>query len=517
MPPPAAKRQLMTANPSSSSSCDLQTRSSQKNECVDVDTQMDSLTENVNLAEGTHAISTDELDDAKPSDEIETQDDPTSKGSACTAKNESEEQRSATTQQKQNAEDQTIVNEDEDNENEKGKHPESHDIEANAPESNDDSLANAEDQKIVNEDEDNEKKTEKHPESHDIEANAPESNDDSLKNTEAKSGTQKNADDDIEWLTPFSMPRVKEDETETQEEDDNKDAKSKDNPLKILKKGAVAAVGGSMVGLGLVMIPLPTPFGAVVASSGLAVLGTEFDEAKELNDRLIDGAKGHLNKARDSMVKGIEKMNKDESNADTSTGFSERSEDETHVIEKKGEGEIVKVNAAKSFESDKKTEDDVSEGKNDVESDNASENPPMWLHMNPVEQQRQAKLAKAKYRRDRQTPYENAKEAITRKTGKFLSKNLLPLLKKMEPPAAEEEPSVVDPAAEEQSSVVDASTLPQKGDVNHNQISVAEIEEDIETDENRVDTKPETKDEEVRESHSTEANDIDNEEYVVVS
>merc|ERR1711937_481387 len=104
-----------------------------------------------------------------------------------------------------------------------------------------------------------------------------------------------------------------------------------------------------------------------------------------------------------------------------------------------------------------------------------------------------------------------------RKTGKFLSKNLLPLLKKMEPPAAEEEPPVVDPAAEEQSSVVDVSTLPQKGDVNNNQISVAENEEHSQTDENRVDTKPETKDEEVRESHSTEVNDIDTEEYVVVS
>ena len=58
-------------------------------------------------------------------------------------------------------------------------------------------------------------------------------------------------------------------------------------PMKMLKKGATAVVGGTMVGVGLVMIPLPTPMGCVVASSGLAVLGSEFEGAKEMNDRII--------------------------------------------------------------------------------------------------------------------------------------------------------------------------------------------------------------------------------------
>ena len=51
-------------------------------------------------------------------------------------------------------------------------------------------------------------------------------------------------------------------------------------PLKMLKKGATAVVGGTMVGVGLVMIPLPTPMGCVVASSGMAILGSEFEGAK---------------------------------------------------------------------------------------------------------------------------------------------------------------------------------------------------------------------------------------------
>ena len=83
------------------------------------------------------------------------------------------------------------------------------------------------------------------------------------------------------------------------------------DPLKVLKKGAVAALGGTMVGVGLIMIPLPTPFGAVVASSGMAVLGTEFEGAKELNDKMISQAKTHWKTAREKIVQGIEEMNKD--------------------------------------------------------------------------------------------------------------------------------------------------------------------------------------------------------------
>jgi hypothetical protein len=51
------------------------------------------------------------------------------------------------------------------------------------------------------------------------------------------------------------------------------------------RKTGVAVAGGTMVGVGLIMIPLPTPFGCVVAGSGMAVLGTEFPAAQRALDR----------------------------------------------------------------------------------------------------------------------------------------------------------------------------------------------------------------------------------------
>ena len=52
-----------------------------------------------------------------------------------------------------------------------------------------------------------------------------------------------------------------------------------------LRKTGVAVAGGTMVGVGLIMIPLPTPFGCVVAGSGMAVLGTEFPAAQRVLDQ----------------------------------------------------------------------------------------------------------------------------------------------------------------------------------------------------------------------------------------
>jgi len=63
------------------------------------------------------------------------------------------------------------------------------------------------------------------------------------------------------------------------------------------RKAAVAASGTALVGLGLVMIPLPTPFGCAVAASGMAVLGTEFPAAQRVLDR-----------TREGVVEGLEKM-----------------------------------------------------------------------------------------------------------------------------------------------------------------------------------------------------------------
>lgn len=96
--------------------------------------------------------------------------------------------------------------------------------------------------------------------------------------------------------------------SEHTEEENESSEHSYDTPMGMLRKGAVAAVGGTLVGVGLVMIPLPTPFGAVVASSGLAVLGTEFEGAKEMNERLVDGTKETLHTAREKIQETMESI-----------------------------------------------------------------------------------------------------------------------------------------------------------------------------------------------------------------
>ncbi|KAL3906181.1 MAG: hypothetical protein SGILL_009374, partial [Bacillariaceae sp.] len=216
-----------------------------------------------------------------------------------------------------------------------------------------------------------------------------------------------------------------------------------DGPLSVLRKGAVAAVGGTMVGVGLVMIPLPTPFGAVVASSGLAVLGTEFKEAKDMNDKLINGAKKIGNSARDKIVKSIESMEAEDFDADKDSEEQQPlsinkamsvDEDGNVVAVAKAssmdEGDdaattlpsdaVIKVANTKSFDDEETTAEENTDGA------------PKWLLMNPTEQKRQERLAREKYRRENQTSFEQTKEYFTKKTGKFLSKNLLPLLKKDE-------------------------------------------------------------------------------------
>lgn len=316
-------------------------------------------------------------------------------------------------------------------------------------------------------------------------------------------------EDDIEWLTPFTLPKVKSGE-EIAAEDDAASVSTagRDNPLKILKKGAVAAVGGSMVGLGLVMIPLPTPFGAVVASSGLAVLGTEFKEAKDLNDSLIDGAKGHLNKARDSIVKGIEKMNEEDIDdveiPDISNNSTIQSKDSSVETEEAEGGAVFKMNAAKTLKrGDSNADSSVGDVSENSESGSASDPPPVWLHMNPIERQRQERLAKQKYRRDRQTSYEQAKEAMTKRTGKFLSMTILPFIKKAEPTpeaANEEVAETVEEPTTTTTPTPDGETV------------VEEKGEDLQTEEKETVAEVKTK-----EGEAITTNDNESEGYVVVS
>lgn len=181
------------------------------------------------------------------------------------------------------------------------------------------------------------------------------------------------------------------------------------------------------------MIPLPTPFGAVVASSGLAVLGTEFKEAKEMNDKLIAGAKNTVTVARDRLVKGIESMDTDEFDAD------EEQERRNITTNKGKDGESRKVGESAGVVKVPLPAPDWAGDDEDADEEGEDKDSPKWLHMNPIEQQRQKRLAKEKYRRENQTALEQTKQYWTKKTGSFLSRNLLPYLKGNEEEKADEE------------------------------------------------------------------------------
>jgi hypothetical protein len=177
-------------------------------------------------------------------------------------------------------------------------------------------------------------------------------------------------------VTDFATQRRMEQEKEIQ-----KSANEVIEPLKMLRKGATALVGGTILGVGLIMIPLPTPCGCIVASSGLALLGSEFEGARKMNDNLIDKTKTNLVMARDKLITTIESLNSND----------EWSEDEKESEE--------------------------------------TEDSPSWLSsMNPAERKRQEKLMKEKYRRENRSTNEQFREYVTKRTGSFLSRALLPVL-----------------------------------------------------------------------------------------
>lgn len=59
----------------------------------------------------------------------------------------------------------------------------------------------------------------------------------------------------------------------------------------------VKVMGGTTVGLGVVLMPLPGP-GTLIALGGLAILGTESERAKKLNQQGVELAKRAAARAR---------------------------------------------------------------------------------------------------------------------------------------------------------------------------------------------------------------------------
>ncbi|KAL3920335.1 MAG: hypothetical protein SGARI_006968, partial [Bacillariaceae sp.] len=115
------------------------------------------------------------------------------------------------------------------------------------------------------------------------------------------------------------------------------------------------------------------------------------------------------------------------------------------IVEKDAEtsNEVVKVAISKSLSMDDADTQEVDPS-------------PQWLHMNPIERHRQEKLAREKYRRENQTSFEQAKEKFTKSTGRFLTKNLLPLLK--EKKADGEEVSAVEGSDMQPGNVAEEAT-----------------------------------------------------------
>ncbi len=68
-------------------------------------------------------------------------------------------------------------------------------------------------------------------------------------------------------------------------------------PLHRTRKVVTAIVGGVVVVIGVILIPLPGPGGLIVLG-GLAVLATEFDGAQKLVDRIKDRVRQALARAR---------------------------------------------------------------------------------------------------------------------------------------------------------------------------------------------------------------------------
>ena len=168
-------------------------------------------------------------------------------------------------------------------------------------------------------------------------------------------------------------------------------------PMKILRKGVVAALGGTLVAVGLVMIPLPTPCGVLVASSGMAVLGNEFDGARVMNEKITNAAKKHWGEAREKMIQGIEEM---EGKRPTTIGGTE--EDDSKLKTERQRAESVQVLSS-------------------------TNNTPLPI-MNPEEQAQQEELAKLRSSKAKKQP--DFFDHLKRATGAYLSRHILPHLKR---------------------------------------------------------------------------------------
>jgi hypothetical protein len=137
-----------------------------------------------------------------------------------------------------------------------------------------------------------------------------------------------------------------------------------------LRKAGVAVAGGVILGVGLVMIPLPTPCGIVVAASGMGVLATEFPEAQ----KVLDKSREHALKARDRLVETIEKSTAE------------------HVAEEELEIKLKEANKDKTLSSTEAIQESNSDDPQTAANSNSTE-PPSYMNARERERQMKAQAA----------------------------------------------------------------------------------------------------------------------------
>mmetsp|Transcript_3150 Transcript_3150/g.4596 ORF Transcript_3150/g.4596 Transcript_3150/m.4596 type:complete len:247 (+) Transcript_3150:134-874(+) len=83
-----------------------------------------------------------------------------------------------------------------------------------------------------------------------------------------------------------TVPRKTQNTDETEDRPDT--AAPHTTGIDYIRKSAVAIAGGSLVGIGAVLVPLPIPAGIFTMGVGMAVLGTEFPQAQQALDTAVD-------------------------------------------------------------------------------------------------------------------------------------------------------------------------------------------------------------------------------------
>ena len=131
-----------------------------------------------------------------------------------------------------------------------------------------------------------------------------------------------------------------------------------------VRKAGVAVAGGTLTAVGLVMIPLPTPMGCVVAGSGMALLGTEFEAANRVMERVQVSAEN----ARDKLLDNVESTILDEEEANVKEDISVTTSTRTVVkTTKQNEGNDTDESAKNNPQHD--TCPNASYDKNDADSE----------------------------------------------------------------------------------------------------------------------------------------------------